>query len=582
MISIPATTPARLAARAAERPGAVALEVCGAGRLTLREWDERSTAAAQGLVSAGIRPDDRVVIWCDNTDLLDSAVAYLAVHKAGAVAVPVQRRSGQNHLRQVCDKASAAAIVGSVTDADLPVRSVPVRALETGGPAVLPQVRPQDDAEILFTSGTTGRPKGVVASHECLLCTHKTVDPEQEEHVVLHALQTASLAGQGLLLQPLDGTPHRVIALAGYDDRSFAEAIARYQPTHVVLVPALALSLIDSRAAETVDTSSVRVVRTISAPIAPAALANLAALFPAADTINMYTSTEAFPARVKITYDPIRPGSVGRSARSGTIRVVDDAGVSTAPNNAGNVELRVMDGPRRRYLDDEAATAAVFREGGWVRTGDIGFLDVKGFLFLLDRHQDLVISGGFNISTIEVEAVLHEYPGVREAAAFALPHPTLGEYVAAAIVPGPEFDPTGFTEFVWEKLGPARAPQRILHAKALPRNEFGKVLKRQLRDEAIRRLGLRRDFGNHLRSDFEQRVMRIWAEELGASGLDWSADFLSLGGTSLNAMAVVSRIREELRRDVRRRDLFDSASLSDFAALAEKARPARPRVKRSA
>ncbi|WP_166462721.1 class I adenylate-forming enzyme family protein [Amycolatopsis acidicola] len=480
---IPACTPARLAARAAERPGEVALEVVGAGRLTFREWDERSSAAARGLVAGGIRPGDRVVVWGDNADLLDYAVSYLAVHKAGAVAVPVQRRSGQNHLRQVCEKSGAVVILGVVPDADLPVRGVPVRTLEVGQSTQPLPLRacPRDDAEILFTAGTTGVPKGVVASHECVLCTHEPVATAREPHVVLHALQPASLAGQGLLLQPLDGVPHRVIALPAYDDRGFGAAIEYYRPTHVVLVPAQASSLVDS----VVDTPSVRVVRTISAPIAPATLAGLAALFPGAATINMYTSTEAFPARVKITFDPVRPASVGRSVH---VRVVDDAGTPLAPNEPGNIELRAPHAPRRRYLD---ADASVFRPDGWVRTGDLGFLDARGFLFLLDRHQDLVISGGLNISTIEVETVLQEFPGIREAAAFALPDPALGEYVAAAIVTGPVFDQAGLSEFLLDRLGPARLPKRLLYAKALPRNELGKVLKRQLRDEAARRLGVR-------------------------------------------------------------------------------------------
>ncbi|OLT14307.1 hypothetical protein BJF78_02300 [Pseudonocardia sp. CNS-139] len=413
---VAATVPARLTARAAERPGDVALELDGGGRLTLGGWDRRSNAAARGLIAAGVRPGDRVVLSCDNRTLLDHAVAYVAVQKAGGVAVPVQRRMGEQHLRQVVRTTGAAGVVAE--EAGPPGAAPPgwtssVARLEAGRSdlALAPRLGAHDDAEILFTSGTTGTPKGVVATHENVLFTHRARHADQDVHVVLHALPPASLAGQGLLLQPLDGVPHRVVTLPEYDDESFVDAVHRHRPTHVVLVPALALSLIHSRAAARLDAGSVKAVRTISAPIPPAALERLVALFAGAAVFNLYTSTEAFPARVRIRFDPARPGSVGRADRSGAVRIVGDDGTPVPPATPGNVELRSPHAPQRRYLDDPAATAAVFRRDGWVRTGDVGRLDEDGYLHLLDRNQDLVNSGGLNISTIEVEAVMHEIPG---------------------------------------------------------------------------------------------------------------------------------------------------------------------------
>lgn len=571
-----ATVPARLAVRATERPDGVALEVFNGGRLTLGEWDRRSNAAARGLIADGVRPGDRVVLWCDNRGLLDYAVAYVAVHKAGAVAVPVQQRMGEHHLRRVAGTANAVGIVSETSVTGLSVWASPVARLEASqSPEPLaPRLHAHDDAEILFTSGTTGTPKGVVATHENVVFTHTAHALEREPHVVLHALPPASLAGQGLLLQPLDGVPHRVIALPEYDDESFVDAIHRYRPTHVVLVPALALSLIHSRAAADLNASSVKVLRTISAPIAPAALEKLVALFPQAAVFNMYTSTEAFPARVRIKFDPTRPGSVGCADRTGSIRIVDDDGIPVPPNASGNVELRSLHAPQRRYLDDDTATAAVFRRDGWVRTGDIGKIDEYGYLFLLDRNQDLVISGGLNISTIEVEAVMHDFPGVREAAAFGLPHPTLDEYVAAAVVPGDGFDRDAFSDYLGQRLGVAKAPKRLLVVDTLPRNELGKVLKRRLRDEARQRSEAPLPVDAARRSDVQEKVRRIWEQELGASTLDWSADFLALGGTSLTAMAVVARVRSELGRQVSQRDLFETTSLGEFASRAEAAAPA--------
>lgn len=573
---IPATVPARLAVRAAERCDDSALEVLDGGRLTLGEWDRRSNGAARGLIAKGVRPGDRVALSCDNYSLLDYAVAYVAVLKAGAVAVPVQQRMGEHHLRRIIDQANAVGVITDTPLTDTSVWASPVAGLEVGqSPEPLaPRLQAHDDAEILFTSGTTGTPKGVVATHENVLFTHTAHAVERAPHVVLHALPPASLAGQGLLLQPLDGVPHRVITLPEYDDASFVEAIHRYRPTHIVLVPAFALSLIHSRAAASLDASSVKAVRTISAPIPPAALVKLVALFPQAAVFNMYTSTEAFPARVRIEFDAVRPGSVGRTDRAGSIRIVDDNGIPVPANTPGNVELRSLHAPQRRYLDDDAATADVFRRDGWVRTGDIGKLDGDGYLFLLDRNQDLVISGGLNISTIEVEAVMHDFPGVREAAAFGVPHPTLDEYVAAAVVPGDGFDRDAFTEYLGQRLGAAKAPKRIVIVDALPRNELGKVLKRRLREDALQYGEAPRTGDVARRSDVQEMVKGVWEQELGAASLDWSADFLALGGTSLTAMAVVARLRGELGRQVSQRDLFETTTLGEFASRVEAAAPA--------
>jgi acyl-CoA synthetase (AMP-forming)/AMP-acid ligase II len=296
----------------------------------------------------------------------------------------------------------------------------------------------------------------------------------------LHALQPASQAGQGLLLQPLDGR-HQVIGLGEYEDRALLLAISRYRPTDLVLVPAMALSLVGRKVAGDADLSCVEMVRTTSAPIAPAALAKLDALFPRAAVINMYASTESWPRRVRMRFDPTRPGSVGRSEGPASIRIIGEDGREMGVGEVGSVELGMVDAPVRRYLNDEEASGRVFPPGGWVRMGDVGYLDADGYLYLVDRQQDLVITGGLNVSTLEVEAAIHEFPGVIEAAAFGVPHPTLEEYLAAAVRGDEDLDREGLSIYLETRLK-AKAPKRLVFVRDFPRNGVGKVLKRELRD----------------------------------------------------------------------------------------------------
>jgi long-chain acyl-CoA synthetase len=476
------TVPGRLAACAAERPEEVAIQQAGAGHLTYGEWERRSQRVARALVDRGVGRGDLVVVVCDASEWCEYAVAYVGVQAAGAVAVPAARRMGDYHVNWV---ASACGAVGGIGEGGVRASKpwwVELRALEAAAPegTVRSEIGPQDRAEVLYTSGTTGVPSGVVSTHEILLFTHSDGGAGARRHVVLHALQPASQAGQGLLLQPLDGR-HQVIGLGEYEDRALLLAISRYRPTDLVLVPAMALSLVGRKVAGDADLSCVEMVRTTSAPIAPAALAKLDALFPRAAVINMYASTESWPRRVRMRFDPTRPGSVGRSEGPASIRIIGEDGREMGVGEVGSVELGMVDAPVRRYLNDEEASGRVFPPGGWVRMGDVGYLDADGYLYLVDRQQDLVITGGLNVSTLEVEAAIHEFPGVIEAAAFGVPHPTLEEYLAAAVRGDEDLDREGLSIYLETRLK-AKAPKRLVYVRDFPRNGVGKVLKRELRD----------------------------------------------------------------------------------------------------
>ena len=564
------TVPAQLRRRAEERPDDIAHSPAhgpaGVDDLTFGRWDRESTAAAHGLLARGIRPGDRVLLPCSTSDWVRYAVAWAAVLKARAVAVPVSRSAGRDAVRTVWAACGAACVVGgdlaSLPDArhlslgDLVAAGCPEPL--PGGPA------PGDDAEIIYTSGTTGVPKGVVASHENVLHPLRSPRPGRPR-TALHALPPGTTVGQGLLVQPLSARPHRTVTLDRFTAGDMLDAIERHRPTDVVLVPPMAIALVNASGAAEHDLSSVRQVRTTSAPIHPATLEALAALFPAARIRNVYSTTECWPRRLATDFDRDRPTSLGRPAEGAQVRIVDEAGVELPAGTPGDVQLR-GDAPQRRY-DGETGPSAVFLPDGWTRTGDVGSVDQDGYFYLVDRNPDLVNTGGLNVSTLDVEATMMEYPGVVEAAVCGVPHPVLTECVVAAVRAEVGLDLGGLLEFVRDRKGPA-APHRIVIVDDLPRNFLGKTDKKRLRGQLADQPGRRSE---PPRTPTEIYLAGLWAETLDLDGVSATDDFLRLGGSSLTAMEVTSQATEELGREITVRDLLDATTLRAFAAVVDMA-----------
>jgi acyl-CoA synthetase (AMP-forming)/AMP-acid ligase II/acyl carrier protein len=571
------TVPDLLRARVSTVGPEVALVVDGGDRLTYDDWDRRSNAVAHSLVAHGARLGDRIALLFDNARWTHYAVAYLGVLKAGAVAVPLGPRFADRELATILEHCGAAGAVSPPDLAPEPTAfsgwvAAPAE-LEAGDDGPVEATVPADAlAEIIYTSGTTGRPKGVALSHQNVLFFDPPPgDTAEGRASFVHAFPVGTNAGQEVLRLPLRRGDRAAVVLPVFDPDRFCALVEELGVRRLQLVPAMAEMILSSGAVERHDTGSVERVVLSSAPATPTLLERLAAALPRAEVWNTYALTEAGTARTLLVYDGSRPGSVGRAVGGTEIRIVGDPGGDAATGEVGEVWLRRPGAPSRFYFADEEASAATFA-GGWVRTGDLGYLDDEGYLYLVDRKKDLIITGGLNVSSLEVEDVLSEHPAVTEAAVFAVPHEVLGQDVAAAVVARREVAERELQAFVRERLAEYKTPHRVFVVDRLPRNASGKVLKAELRAT----------FGSAgeptgtevvaARTPDEEAIASVWADVLGRSPIGVHDDFFALGGHSLAATQVVARVNDLLHVALPAEALFDAPTVAELAAAVSRHR----------
>jgi acyl-CoA synthetase (AMP-forming)/AMP-acid ligase II/acyl carrier protein len=542
------TVPGLLAARATAEPDRTALLVPGGSALTFGAWSAWSAVVARDLQARGVRPGDRIGLSFAGRDWVEYAVGYCGVQLAGGVAVPLSAQLPPAETgRLLAHCAAAGLLVGAgagPAEAGCWVAGLPSRPTEpAGADRAGPEVQPGDLAQILYTSGTTGRPKGVAASHANL--THGC-DPAPRlrryghSRHFLHAFPIGTNAGQMMLVDALVARP-AAVAAARFAADEFCALIEAYRVGTVFLVPSMAIDLLNSGAAQRHDLTSVLLLSSSAAALPGAVAAGLAAAFPNATVVNHYTSTEAVPAVTTMVFDPARPASVGRPAAGQSVMIADPAGRPLPAGAVGSVWLRHPGAPRAYYADP-AASAAVFR-AGWVRMGDLGRLDAEGHLYLIDRDSDVVTSGGYQVSTLQVEAALQEHPAVAEAAAFGLPHPVLGALVAAAVTVRSPVTASELRAFLAGRLARHETPMRLLVLDALPRNEAGKVLKRELRATFAQQPApvARPEPAGPVAA----ALAELWRRVLRVRDAGGADDFFALGGDSLSATQLATLATEE-------------------------------------
>ncbi|OIK07575.1 long-chain-fatty-acid--CoA ligase [Streptomyces monashensis] len=467
----------------------------GTTTTTYAELDRLSARAAALLRTEGLRTGDRVALMLPNVP--EFVILYYAVLRAGGIVVPMnpllKERETAYHLRDsgavLLFEWHAAPGEGGAGAAAAGVRHLAVEPAAFA--AELARLEPQYDvtpaagddiAVLLYTSGTTGRPKGAALTHAGL--RHNTevnvteVQRLTSEDVIVGCLPLFHIFGQTCTMNVAVCSGAALTLVPRFEPGAVLDAIARDRATVFEGVPTMYAALLQHPA--DADVSSLRMCVSGGASLPVEVLHGFERRFGCM-VLEGFGMSETSPV-VSFNHPdrPRKPGSVGTPIRDVEVRLLDASGEDVAPGEVGELAVR---GPNvmKEYWNRPEDTAATVPDG-WLRTGDLARRDEDGYLFIVDRKKDLIIRGGYNVYPREIEEVLHEHPAVALAAVLGVPDERLGEEVAAAVVlrPGFRADTEELRQFVRDRVAAYKYPRRVWLADALPMGPSGKILKREI------------------------------------------------------------------------------------------------------
>lgn len=480
--------------------------VCQGRRVTYRDLDEQVTRLSHALLEQGVRQGDKVIIFMPN--VVEFVVSYFAIQRIGAIVVPVNAKFTLQEVDYVAQHADAKAIlvheaifaaVENITVIPLKIKTGQEQAGWLNYETLIQhasiqtidcQLNEDDVSTILYTSGTTGKPKGVLFSYRNILTVAQMIAVEME----------VKPESRILLMMPLThSAPLHLFLMAGvfvgstnvltptFTPDLFIDSIEQERTTHFFGAPVAYLLTAQLPRLQTTDLSSMKWWAYGGAPLSQNEVRHLQKAFRTENLTCVYGLTEAGPNGSILFGEEhaTKAGSVGRRAPLGAeLRIINDNGEDVGVGDVGEIVI-FGEGNMLGYYKDDTATKAAFIDG-WLKTGDLARLDEDGYIWIVDRKKDVIFSGGVNVYPKEIEDSMLSYEGIFEVAVIGVPHPEWGETVKAVYAAKTEIDEDELKTYLEEHLAKYKVPRIFERVKALPRNASGKILKQSLKGQEVR------------------------------------------------------------------------------------------------
>jgi long-chain acyl-CoA synthetase len=485
--------PIKYASRMAPTKTAI---IDGADSLNFAELHRRCRLLAGALVALGLDKGDRVAILANNGQRYIET--YMGVPAAGLVVVPLNTRHVVTELKYALEDSQTKVLLidrdpEELADCVDHVIMIPdaydTMLNESTEVELGVNVEQSDLAGLFYTGGTTGQSKGVMLSHRNLIANtfhYLATVPQGKDDLMLVMAPLFHAAGSNSVIANI-WTLGTQVTLAAFDPKTALDLIEEHGITESLGVPTMLAAIAEEQHVRPRKTNTLKMLAHGGSPIATEILRRTHSAFPTAELIEVYGATELSPLCTILTneqdlIDSPLARSCGRPAVGNEINILGPKGETLTPGEIGEVVVRgpnVMQG----YWNKPEQTAAVLVDGAYW-TGDLGYMDEQGYVFLVDRIKDMIVSGGENVYCTEVEEVIYQHPAILEAAVFGVPDDKWGEAVWAVIVPleGSEIEPSQVIEFCRERIAGYKVPKGIdVQLEPLPKSGPGKVLKRELR-----------------------------------------------------------------------------------------------------